>query len=105
MTDRSPGLEAGLSAQRTRLAWRRTAMSAAAVALLAVRPAVTGDADPTRVLAAAAAMVGWVALVAIAYRRGRGLDARPPLPGSRALLAYALVVCGFAAVGIVQVLA
>jgi uncharacterized membrane protein YidH (DUF202 family) len=97
-------LEVGLSAQRTRMAWRRTAMSAAAVALLAARPAVAG-AGPVQVLVAAAAMAGWVALVAFAYRRGRGLDARPPQPGRRTLLACAGACVGFAVIGVVLVLA
>jgi uncharacterized membrane protein YidH (DUF202 family) len=93
-----------LSAQRTRMAWRRTAMSAAAVALLVTRPAFA-DAEPVQVLAAAAAMAGLVALVAVAYRRARGLDARPPLPGRRTLLAYAGMCVCFAVIGIVLVLA
>jgi hypothetical protein len=97
--------EAGLSAQRTRLAWRRTAMSAGAVALLAARPAVGAHAGPVQVLAAAAALAGWVVLVAVAYRRARGLTAWPPHPGRRTLPAYALVTVGFALIGTLLVLA
>jgi uncharacterized membrane protein YidH (DUF202 family) len=96
--------EAGLSAQRTRMAWRRTALSAAVVALLAARPAATAHAGPVQLLAAAAALAGWVALVAVAYRRSRGLAARPPLPGRRTVPAYAYVTVGFGLIGLILVL-
>ncbi len=96
--------EAGLSAQRTRMAWRRTAMSAAAVALLAARPAAMAGAAAVQLLAAAAALGGWVALVAVAYRRSRGLTARPPVPGRTTLPAYAGVTVGFGVIGLVLVL-
>jgi uncharacterized membrane protein YidH (DUF202 family) len=96
-------VEPGLSAQRTRMAWRRTATSAATVALLAVRPALTDGRGPTRTLVAAAAMAGWVALVAVAYQRGRALDARAPRPGRRALLAYAAITISYAMTGVLLV--
>jgi uncharacterized membrane protein YidH (DUF202 family) len=98
-------IEVGLSVQRTGMAWRRTAMSAAAVALLAARPAFAGDAGPVQILGAAAGMAGWVALVAIAYRRSRGLDEHPPRPGRRTLLAYALITVLYAITGLFLVLA
>jgi hypothetical protein len=96
--------EVGLSAQRTRLAWRRTGMSAAVVALLAARPAVENGMRPVELLVAGLTLAGWVALVATAYRRGRGLDARPPLPGHKTLLMYAFVTVGCAVMGVVLVL-
>jgi hypothetical protein len=96
--------EMGLSAQRTTMAWRRTAVSAAAVALLAARPAVGSAAGPVDLLIGAGALAGWVALVAAAYRRGRGLTARPPLPGRTTLLVYACVTVAFGLLGIVGVL-
>jgi hypothetical protein len=86
------------------MAWRRTAMSAAAVALLAARPATTTGAGAVQLLAAAAALAGWVALVAVAYRRGRGLTARPPVPGRRTLPLYACGTIGFGVIGLVLVL-
>jgi hypothetical protein len=44
------------------------------VALLAARLAVRGGVDPTRLVIAAAALAGWSALVALAYRRVRAAD-------------------------------
>ena len=88
----------GASAERTRLAWRRTGLSASAVALLAVRPAFAPHAGGLTVLAAAAAMTGWAGLIALGYRRARGLDTRPPQPGRRVITAYALVTAGLAAI-------
>ena len=110
MTDKDPpdaGREAavqwtrdhGASAERTRLAWRRTALSATAVALLAARPAFVPHAGFGSALAAAAAMSGWAGLIGLAYRRARGLEARPPLPGRRTIAAYALITLGFAILG------
>ena len=89
----------GASAERTRLAWRRTGLSAAAVGLLAARPAFSPGAGVGRWLIAACAMAGWAALVALAYRRARGLRDRPPQPGRRTILAYALITVAFAALG------
>jgi hypothetical protein len=89
----------GASAARTRLAWRRTGLSATAVGLLAARPAFAPHAGTGFVLVAAAAMAGWAALIALAYRRARGLRARPPRPGRRAITAYALITVGFAVIG------
>ncbi|MCA2217299.1 DUF202 domain-containing protein [Jidongwangia harbinensis] len=89
----------GASAERTRLAWRRTGLSAAAVGLLAARPAFTPDATPPRVLLAAAAMTGWVILVRLSYLRVRGLRRGPPQPGRRTVVAYAWVTVGLAIIG------
>jgi uncharacterized membrane protein YidH (DUF202 family) len=89
----------GAAAERTRLAWRRTGLSASVVGLLAVRPAFAPDAGAAHLLLAAAAMAGWVALIALAYRRARGLARRPPLPGRRTVTLYAAVTVGIAVIG------
>ncbi|RSM69877.1 hypothetical protein DMB66_10130 [Actinoplanes sp. ATCC 53533] len=93
----------GASAERTRLAWRRTGLSATAVALLAARPAFTPGAGTGTHLAAAAAMAGWAVLVGLGYRRARGLDADPPQPGQRTITAYAAITVTFAILGTVLV--
>ena len=89
----------GASAERTRLAWRRTGLSATVVGLLAARPAFAPHAAAGFALVAAAAMAGWAGLIALAYRRSRGLRARPPRPGERTVAAYALITVGFAILG------
>lgn len=89
----------GASAERTRMAWRRTGLTAAAVALLALRPAFDPDAGGAHSLLAAAAMGGWAVLMALAYRRSRALRARPPVPGRRTILLYAAFTVCFAVIG------
>jgi uncharacterized membrane protein YidH (DUF202 family) len=89
----------GASAERTRLAWRRTGLSATAVGLLAVRPALRPGAGPATWLVAAAAMAAWVLLIALAYRRVRGLATLPPRPGRRIVPIYALTAAAFALLG------
>jgi uncharacterized membrane protein YidH (DUF202 family) len=89
----------GASAERTRLAWRRTALSATVVGLLAARPAFRPAAGVAAWLVAATAMTAWVALVALGYRRVHGLAQSPPRPGRRAVTAYALITAGLALLG------
>ena len=88
----------GASAERTRLAWRRTALSGTVVGLLAARPAFARP-GAVALLLAAAAMVGWTALMALAYRRTRGLAAAPPLPGRGSIPTSAWITVGFAVLG------
>jgi uncharacterized membrane protein YidH (DUF202 family) len=89
----------GASAERTRLAWRRTGLSATAVGLLAARPAFRPGAGVAAWLVAALAMAGWATLVAVAQRRARGLGERPPRPGRRTITGYAWVTVGMAILG------
>jgi uncharacterized protein DUF202 len=89
----------GASAERTRLAWRRTALSATAVGLLAARPAFHPAAGWLAWLIAALAMAGWAALVALAYRRAGGLADGPPRRGRRTITAYALITIALAVLG------
>jgi len=89
----------GVSAERTRLAWRRTGLSATAVGLLAARPAFAPHAGTGSTLVAAGAMAGWAVLIALAYRRSRGLKARPPVAGRRTIVAYAWLTAAFALLG------
>jgi uncharacterized membrane protein YidH (DUF202 family) len=89
----------GASAERTRLAWRRTGLSATAVGLLAARPAFAPHAGAGFTLVAAAAMAFWAALIGLAYRRSAGLGVRPPRPSKRTIAAYAVITAGFAVLG------
>jgi hypothetical protein len=89
----------GASAERTRLAWRRTGLSATVVGLLAARPAFDPAAGWIKWLVAATAMLGWVLLVGIAYYRARGLATWPPTAGRLTVPAYATITVGFALLG------
>ena len=91
-------IDASASAARTRLAWRRTALTGAAAGLLALRPAFA-DPGPLELLAASGAMIGFAALVGLAYRRGRALRRNPPHPGRRSIVACALVAAALALIG------
>jgi uncharacterized membrane protein YidH (DUF202 family) len=89
----------GASAERTRLAWRRTGLSATAVGLLAARPALDPDAGLAFVLLAATAMIAWAALIGLGYRRMHGLAREPPQPGRHAVVVYTVITVGFAVIG------
>jgi len=89
----------GAAAERTRLAWRRTALSGAVVGLLIVRPAFAPRADAAALRVATAAMAGWTALTTVAYRRTRGLAAAPPRLSHRSIPVSAWITVGFAILG------
>ncbi|MBB2942096.1 uncharacterized membrane protein YidH (DUF202 family) [Actinoplanes lutulentus] len=86
----------GASPERTRLAWRRTGLSAAVVALLAVRPAFAPGAGPDEWLVAAGSMISWAALAGIALHRAEDLRARIPAAVPRLIRAYALITVALA---------
>jgi hypothetical protein len=87
------------SAQRTRLAWRRTALAGTMVGLLAVRPAFMPRPGAGGLLFPASGRVCWVVLMALTYRRTRGLAASPPAPGRGSVPAFAWITVGFAVLG------
>jgi uncharacterized membrane protein YidH (DUF202 family) len=93
------GRDPGASAERTRLAWRRTALSAAGVTLLAVRPAFDPRAGGPARLTAGLVMACWVLTVAVGRRRHTGLTATPPRPGRRSIGMCAVLTVAFAALG------
>jgi uncharacterized membrane protein YidH (DUF202 family) len=91
--------DVGAAAERTRLAWRRTGLSATAVAMLAVRPAFRPHPGVVAILITACTLAGWAALVALAYRRTDGLRSRPPQPGRRTIPLYAMITIAIALIG------
>ncbi|WP_342781680.1 DUF202 domain-containing protein [Streptomyces piniterrae] len=97
MPDRDPGLQP----ERTRLAWRRTTLTCAAVVVLGGRALLRSGA-PVPVVVSLAALTGlvWIVFLAVADRRVRSLaTGRPPdLPHGPA---WVLVGCtvALAAVG------
>jgi hypothetical protein len=90
----------GLQPERTRLAWRRTALAMTVVVLLAVRLALTGG--PAGALPAALAVLGWVAVVTLCWRRSITVGAAAG--GGRTLALVGLGTAGFALLGVLLVL-
>ncbi|WP_103533156.1 DUF202 domain-containing protein [Streptomyces sp. SM11] len=74
--DRDPGLQP----ERTRLAWRRTTLTATVVALLAVRQALHGGAAPASLIAVALSALAWLGLLVVAHRRMLRMGVARPEP-------------------------
>ncbi|MGX1953477.1 DUF202 domain-containing protein [Streptomyces anulatus] len=74
--DRDPGLQP----ERTRLAWRRTTLSATVVALLAVRQALHGGATPAALIAVSLSALAWLGFLVVAHRRMLRMEAARPEP-------------------------
>lgn len=72
------GRDAGLQPERTRLAWRRTTLSCAVVAVLALRQALHGSGSLVAVAGCAVIALLWLAFMGVAHRRVRELAAARP---------------------------
>ena len=70
----------GTAPERTRLAWRRTALSGTAVTLLTARLAIRDGFAPLRFTIAVLAILGWVGAMLIGQYRIRtaGTSGAPP---------------------------
>ncbi|MFF9487277.1 DUF202 domain-containing protein [Streptomyces sp. NPDC014676] len=93
--ERDPGLQP----ERTRLAWRRTTLSATVAAMLAVKTALAGGVSAAGVVACVLCCGFWVGFLWVAHRRIRGLAAvsEPGALGSPS--AAVVVVCTVAMAG------
>ncbi|MFE2977059.1 DUF202 domain-containing protein [Streptomyces sp. NPDC059258] len=92
-TDRDPGLQP----ERTRLAWRRTTLSATVVALLAVRQALHSGATPGALVAVALSALAWLGFLLVAHRRMLRMEAaRPESLAPRGALTAALCTVALA---------
>ncbi|WP_422770998.1 DUF202 domain-containing protein [Plantactinospora sp. WMMC1484] len=94
-----PGRDAGLATERTRLAWRRTALAVGVVAALTARLALSDGTLGTVVTALAG--LGWLVVLAVTFPHVAGRRARH----ARTLPMTALVTAGFAGLGLLLVLA
>lgn len=74
--DRDPGLQP----ERTRLAWRRTTLSATVAAVLAGKQALHGGATVAAAVALALSAAAWIGFLRVAQRRVRATDAARPAP-------------------------
>jgi hypothetical protein len=94
--ERDPGLQP----ERTRLAWRRTTLTGAVIAVLAAKSALHGGPTTAGVVAAALCVALWLGFLGLAHRRTVALTAsRPPvltprIAAAAALCTVALAVCG-----------
>ncbi|MEU9478358.1 DUF202 domain-containing protein [Streptomyces sp. NPDC048191] len=99
------GRDPGLQPERTRLAWRRTTLSAGVAAVLALKTALHGGVSVTAVAVCALCCLLFLGFLGVAHRRIRALTAgpRPRVLAPRhataaALYALALAVCAAALV-------
>ncbi|GAB2947040.1 MULTISPECIES: DUF202 domain-containing protein [unclassified Streptomyces] len=91
--DRDPGLQP----ERTRLAWRRTTLTATVVALLAGRQALHSGATPAALVAVALSALAWLGFLTVAHRRVTVLGvARPEQLAPRGALTAALCTVALA---------
>jgi uncharacterized membrane protein YidH (DUF202 family) len=88
--------ERGAARERTRLAWRRTALAVTVVAVLTVRLAMRAGLSWSAPLV----VPGWLAVLAVAHRRARATAAARPVPPGTDLPIVAVAVAGFALLGI-----
>lgn len=97
----TPTQPAGLAAERTRLAWRRTTLAGVGLVLIATARAIRDGLTPPEMTAVALMSLLWLASVAIAYRRITTLSTsgHAPPPG-RAPALVALCFAGIAVVGL-----
>ncbi|MFJ6195549.1 DUF202 domain-containing protein [Micromonospora sp. NPDC092111] len=90
----------GLQPERTRLAWRRTALALTVATVLAVRLALTGGVAGA--LLAAAAVLVWAGALAVGWGRAAGRG--PVRVGTRAVPLLALGTAGLALLSVPLVL-
>jgi uncharacterized membrane protein YidH (DUF202 family) len=94
----------GASAERTRLAWRRTALASTAVVLLTVRLATKDRFTVIGGVAAAAALLLWLTQMWLTQRRIHAIDRHEPTEVMQALPALSLITVAFALLAVVLAL-
>jgi uncharacterized membrane protein YidH (DUF202 family) len=95
VSDRERG-DRGLQPERTRLAWRRTALAATAVSVLAARLAAGTRLTVHGALGVATVALLWLAVVGVCQRRINALAAPRPVAAGRSPSVLAAAVLGYA---------
>ncbi|RST15451.1 DUF202 domain-containing protein [Streptomyces sp. WAC05374] len=98
------GRDPGLQPERTRLAWRRTTLSATVAAVLAAKQAVHDGVTAAGLVGAGLSLLVWLAFLVVAHRRVRALSTlrpRPMAPRGAALAAACTIALAAFAVGVV----
>ncbi|MFG3508408.1 DUF202 domain-containing protein [Streptomyces sp. NPDC047821] len=98
------GRDPGLQPERTRLAWRRTTLSATVAAVLAAKQAVHDGVTAAGLMGAGLSLLVWLAFLVVAHRRVRALSTvrpRPMAPRGAALAAACTIALAAFAVGVV----
>ncbi|MFF9865627.1 DUF202 domain-containing protein [Streptomyces sp. NPDC013953] len=94
----------GLQPERTRLAWRRTTLSATVAAVLAARQALHDDVTAGGLVGAALSLLVWLAFLGLAHRRMQALGtARPRSLAPRGVVATAACTVALAAFAVAVV--
>ena len=89
------GRDPGLQPERTRLAWRRTTLSATVAAVLAVKTALH-DGSATGFVMCAVCCGLWLGFLRVAHDRIRALSSGPPPPALTPRRAATAVLCAVA---------
>jgi uncharacterized membrane protein YidH (DUF202 family) len=95
----------GASAERTRLAWRRTVLTTTGVALLGIRLATRAGTDLVAGIGIGVVVAAWLAQLFVANRRIQAMADREPPHARRSLPATALLTVVLAVLGIALTLA
>jgi len=99
MSPRGPD---GASPQRTRLAWRRTALTHTVCLLLLLRLASTESRfTAASAVLAALGMLAWIAAIWLIQQRITAMAARVPAAAGRTLPGFAVITSSYALLGVV----
>ena len=90
----------GASGERTRLAWRRTALASTAVVLLTVRLAIRDRFTVFGAIGIAASLLVWFVQMWIIQHRIQAIDRHEPTQVMRALPVLTLTVIAFAVLAV-----
>jgi hypothetical protein len=99
-----PPRDPGRQPERTRLSWRRTALAATVVALLAGRLGLTQP-PAAATLTIGAAVTGWLAVLLLAARRITAMTAAEPSAVRWAVPLITLATVGYAGIGVALIAA